>query len=211
LGKDNRSVNAFYFGNWLTDVFQTVDPVTYWSGSKKAKESVKNAIDLLIEEILPTIFPRLIKKELVNSLKTQIKKYVDKGKELINEKIDLLVSFQTNERDSNLVQFFRQSFLIIGYFKFVHPNSSDQKPRMNFECFMRVFSRSNDTRGASDSNLANDRPGAFTQYYPYHHLDRPEILPPKSPPIIKGSEFIVIPIVIVVMAVLYAKIGSGGM
>jgi len=52
FGKDKRSLQALYLGNWLTDVSQFVDPVAYWAGSAKVVgivDGVKEAADNLIE------------------------------------------------------------------------------------------------------------------------------------------------------------------
>jgi len=196
FGKDKHSLQAFYLGNWLTDVSQAVDPVAYWAASSEAKKTidaivndVKKSIDNLIDESFATIYdwldvPKGSQVERVlRSLKSDLNPYIDNAKNALHQKIDFYVFLQSNERESLLAMFFRSAFLVKGYFKFVHPESTDQKPRMNFECFMRVFGRPTDTRGAMTDVPANDRPGAYTQYYPHEHLDRPEILPPQNPPI----------------------------
>lgn len=200
FGKDNLSLNAFYLGNWLTDVSQLVDPVAYAAVSGRANRAIeeaiteaKNTVDRIIEEILATLLEHVdLSKVLpgewgLRSCRSyfdqpEIKPLIDQAKQSLHDAIDYFFAGRTDERSSRLAQFVRSVCLVIGYFKFVHPTSPEAGARMNFECFMRVFGRPNDTRGAWVDNPAMDRPGAFTQYYPYHHLDRPEILPSTDPP-----------------------------
>jgi hypothetical protein len=170
-----------------------VDPVAYSTGSLKAKKAIdsavagmKKAIDAILNELLAAIFVPINlpgARRLFEPLKPDLTEYAEEAKEALNAKIDFFVEMQTNERDARLATFFRSAFLVVGYYKFVHPDAPGQQPRMNFECFMRVFGRPTDTRGAIGTNPANDRPGAYTQYYPHEHLDRPEILPPQDPPV----------------------------
>jgi len=170
-----------------------VDPVAYSTGSLKAKKAIdsavagmKKAIDAILNELLAAIFVPIDlpgARRLFEPLKPDLTEYAEEAKEALNAKIDFFVEMQTNERDARLATFFRSAFLVVGYYKFVHPDAPGQQPRMNFECFMRVFGRPTDTRGAIGTNPANDRPGAYTQYYPHEHLDRPEILPPQDPPV----------------------------
>ncbi|MFZ3065958.1 MAG: HET-C-related protein [Nitrospirota bacterium] len=194
FGKDKRSLTALHLGNWLTDVSQAIDPVAYWSGSSKIKseadsvvEEVKKSIEGFLDELIATVFDEQgsIGQQILKSLKPDIEPYAKKAKDSLHKKIDFLTASQSEERDARLAKFFRDSFLVTGYYKFVHPETSNDQPRMNFECFMRVFGRPTDTRGAPTLACGpdNDRPGAYTQYYPHEHLDRPEILPPQEPPI----------------------------
>lgn len=192
FGKDKRSLSALHLGNWLTDVSQAVDPIAYWSGSSKIKsgadsvvDEVKKSIEGFLDELIATVFEEQgsIGQQIFKSLKPDIEPYAKKAKDSLHKKIDFLTASQSDERDAHLSKFFRDSFLVAGYFKFVHPETSNSQPRMNFECFMQVFGRPTDTRGANTGGSANDRPGAYTQYYPHEHLDRPEILPPQEPPI----------------------------
>jgi hypothetical protein len=192
FGKDKRSLRALYLGNWLTDVSQAVDPVAYWSGTGKIKsgadsvvDEVKKSIKGFLDELIATVFEEQgsIGQQILKSLKSEIERHAEEAKNSLHKKIDFLTQGQSEERDARLAKFFRDSFLVIGYYKFVHPETSNDQPRMNFECFMQVFGRPMDTRGANASGPANDRPGAYTQYYPHEHLDRPEILPPQEPPI----------------------------
>jgi hypothetical protein len=208
FGQKRRSLRAFHVGNWLTDVSQAVDPVAYASGSGKLKEGIKDAIDVLkkavdrmMDELIATIVDPFgiggPASGALKSLKPDLAPHAKRAVARIQEEIDLLVMAQSGERDSKLAQFLRAAFLVIGYFKFVHPDSPKGGARMNFECFMRVFGRPTDTRGAEGTNSATDRPGAYTQYYPHEHLDRPEVLPSRKPPVfapgpqLPGPEFAV--------------------
>lgn len=196
FGKGRRSLGALYLGNWLTDVSQAIDPVAYWAGSAKAKGAIdamvdgtKKIVDGIIEEILATLFVVAggtagpMAGRALKALKPDLEPIARRAREALHAEIDFFVAMQTDERDSRLAAFFRSAFLVTGYFKFVHPNAPGEDPRMDFECFMRVFGRRNDTRGARGTSPADDRPGAYTQYYPHEHLDRPEILPPQTPPV----------------------------
>jgi hypothetical protein len=184
-------LRALYLGNWLTDVSQAIDPVAYWSASKKGKgstdtavESVKKAIEKFVAQLVGSIFERsssrALGRRMLKALKQELDRYARDAKDQIQSLIDFFLAVQTDERDARLAQFFRDCFLVKGYFKFVHPAAPKEPQRMNFESFMRVFGRPGDTRGAG-VGAADDRPGAYTQYYPHEHLDRPEILPPQDP------------------------------
>jgi hypothetical protein len=192
FGKDNRSVRALYLGNWLTDVSQAVDPVAYASGSRKiaggldtAVDAVKKAVEGFLDELLPTLFEEREGPagHVLRSLKPDLEPVAQRAKAEIRAALDFLVAAQVEDRDARLAKFFRDAFLVKGYYKFVHPEVSGAPRRMDFESFMRVFGRPTDTRGSSRTSPADDRAGAYTQYYPHEHLDRPEILPPKDPPI----------------------------
>jgi hypothetical protein len=182
----NRSLNALYLGNWLTDVSQAVDPVAYASGSKKAQQTVVKLVDALqglLEEyigalLMPTLTP----------LRPDLSPIMEPAKKALAAQITYLFAAPDDERSSNAAKFFRDAFLYIGYFKFVHPEKPGAMPRMDFECFMRVFGRPTDTRGATRSSAAADRPGAYTQYYPHEHIDRPEMLPARDPPVYAPGE-----------------------
>ncbi len=191
FGKNNRSLDALYLGNWLTDVSQAVDPVAYASGAAKVGASgetvideVKRAVDTFLDQLVPTVFKRTRPGgRALQSLKAELEKPAAEAKKALHEALDgLLAASGNDERSSRFAKFFRDAFLIKGYFKFVHPEAGGQ-PRMNFDAFITVFGRSGETPGASGSNEAADRPGSYTQYYPHEHVDRPEILPAQDPPI----------------------------
>lgn len=189
------SLEALHLGNWLTDVSQAVDPVAYASVASKGRSAVdaidqfRKTIESAVEEALgamlehtPAVLAGPAQRELIR-VRELLGKRADEVKKVVLNSIDDVFAGKDQERDSQLGQFFRSIFLVIGYFKFVHPESAGKPPRMDFECYMRVFGRPNDTRGGAGSNPALDRPGAYTQYYPHEHLDRPELIPPQDPPI----------------------------
>jgi hypothetical protein len=190
FGKDKRSLDALYLGNWLTDVSQAVDPVAYASGSAKVGatgetviDEVKRAVDSFLDQLVPTMFKRTAAGKALESLKKDLEEPAEAAKKALHQALDgLLAASGTDERSARFAKFFRDAFLVKGYFKFVHPEAGGQ-PRMNFDAFMTVFGRIGDTPGASGSGEAADRPGSYTQYYPHEHLDRPEILPAQDPPI----------------------------
>lgn len=191
FGRDKRSLRALHLGNWLTDVSQTIDPVTLWSLSEKLKggadagtDALKKSIDRLVEELAASVFDlrfdRATGDRVLRAMKPAIEADAKRAVRTLHDVIDFYLAPRTNDRDSRVAAFFRDCFLVMGYFKFVHPERSGDPPRMNFEGFMQVFGRVGDTAGASTSP-APDRPGAYTQYYPHEHMDRPEALPPQHP------------------------------
>ena len=197
---NRKSLQVLYLGNWLTDVSQAVDPVAYLAGTGRVKTEVesilggiKNDLDAMIDEITSQIYESTLgflqenAEELLKSLKPDIGPYIETAKANLFETIDFLVNVPSDlpasERDSELGKFFRSLFLVIGYFKFVHPEKERDTPRLDFEAFMQVFGRPADTYGAGKFSKANDRPGAYTQYYPHEHLDRPECPPSVDPPV----------------------------
>jgi hypothetical protein len=190
FGKDNRSLDALYLGNWLTDVSQAVDPVAYASGSAKVGSTGENVIDQMkrtvdsfLDQLVPTVFKRTPAGRALESLKKDLDEPADAAKKALHQALDgLLAASGTDERSAVFAKFFRDAFLVKGYFKFVHPEAGGQ-PRMSFDAFMAVFGRQADTPGASNANAAADRPGGYTQYYPHEHLDRPEVLPAQDPPL----------------------------
>lgn len=193
FGRENRSLNAFYLGNWLTDVSQAVDPVAYRAGSAAITgaindmiDGMKNAVDAILDEITSTTFTPL--QSALRSLRPDLTPTANRLKQQLHAHIDFFFAMHTHERDSRVAVFLRDLFLLIGYFKFVHPEAANQPPRMDFQCYMQVFGRGSDARGASGSQPAPDRPGSYTQYYPHEHLDRPEILPSRNPPIYAPGE-----------------------
>lgn len=186
FGKDNPSLQAFYLGNWLTDVSQAIDPVAYQNVAEWLEPLIR-PLDDLIEQVLGTIFlvsPDQLAEFVLQPLKQELMCFNYPVKQNFFALIEwFLGSTQDNERGSGLAKFLRYCILVVGYCKFVHPEIGEQKPRMDFECFMQVFGRPEDTQGATTNSPANDRPGAFTQYYPHEHLDRPECLPSSDPPV----------------------------
>jgi hypothetical protein len=188
FGEKNRSLDALELGNWLTDVSQAVDPVAFAtvaegirSGGEAVVDDVRKGIDTFVEQFLATVFERLgTGGQALRSLKPDLAPYAKAAKGALNSAIDDLLVGATDERGARVARFCRDAFLVKGYFKFVHPDVPGQ-PRMDFAAFITVFGRSTDTRGGLNAGPANDRPGAYTQYYPHEHLDRPELLPSQKP------------------------------
>ncbi len=168
FGKDDKSIRAFHLGNWLTDVSQAVDPLAYRKFAGKGKK-VTNFIFDVLEWLIEKLYMKKDERDLI--LKSLLQK-----RAAVNNTIEIFL-VATNGRQSQLEALFRSAFLVIGYFKFVHPEYFGQQPRMNYDCFIEVFGR-DPIRGPED-----DRPGSYTQYYPHEHLDRPETLPSKDPPV----------------------------
>lgn len=188
FGADNRSLAALELGNWLTDVSQVVDPVAYASiaaairsGGESVIDEFRANVDRFVDQFLATVFERTgLPSQRLRSLKPDLAPYAKQAKDGLNRAVDDLLVGATDERGARTARFFRDAFLVKGYFKFVHPEASGE-PRMDFGAFMAVFGRTTDTRGAYNAGPADDRPGAYTQYYPHEHLDRPEMLPSQSP------------------------------
>lgn len=203
FGADKHSLNALYLGNWLTDVSQAVDPVAYWVFAGRAGGAIAAITDIrddiirdmerLIAELTPTLFSWMPVQQALDPLKGILENSLNPAIRGLRNLIDGYLILSADERNPRLARFFRKAFLVIGYFKFVHPNIAGQAPRMDFESFMQVFGREDTVHGAIGvmpspgspgvSLPAPDTPGSYTQYYPHEHLDRPECLPPRDPPV----------------------------
>ena len=190
FGGDRLSLDALYLGNWLTDVSQVIDPVAYAAGSAKTGATGDSVVDDLkktatdvIDQFVPTFFRRTPAGQVLESLEKDLEQAAKDAKQALHQALDQITRpAGGDERGSRLARFLRDAFLIKGYFKFVHPGA-DGTPRMDFNGFLTVFGKVGDTPGASGANPAADLPGRFTQYYPHEHVDRPELLPPQSPPL----------------------------
>ncbi|GHI00982.1 HET-C-related protein [Neobacillus kokaensis] len=187
FGKDMKSIKALHLGNWLTDVSQVIDPVTFTSGANGLKDGIdsiidriKKPIDQTLDEWSSTLFEIewIDGKKIFKPLKVELNSFVQDLKSELYSLIDFFTGMHTSQRDYRIANWFRDAFLLIGYFKFVHPEAPGWPERMNFDCFMSVFGRKDQL---FSTNNAADRPGSFTQYYPHEHLDRPEILGVKGP------------------------------
>lgn len=105
--------------------------------------------------------------------------------ERIDKALDELLLGQKDTRDTPIGQIMRDIFFVLGYFEFVFEPENDPSPdphRLKMGEFKAVFGEregSSGTRrvaGASASGggiAAPATPGAFTQYYPHEHYDRP--------------------------------------
>lgn len=178
LGSEKQSAAALYLGNWLTDVSQAIDPVAFSGGSKKVRKKLKRLVQLMLNEYLGTIFNEKITK----SHRSDLEPYAKDLLKVFSKALDFFVAGQGEERNSKLAQFFRDSFYVVGYFKYVHPSKKGDTSRLSFEAYAKVFGPKNVTKGASGKRAAGDHPGSYTQYYPHEHLDRPELPLHKDPP-----------------------------
>jgi hypothetical protein len=138
-GKGSPRLGAFYMGNWLTDVSQAVDPVAYAALITKGPKFVNALVQGLQSSRLVGLM----------GMKDDLGKF---GKDL-GGMLELLAT-----REGPIAKAFKNAFLVLGYFKFVHPRTPGARSRMSCKAFLKVF----DTR--------------YVQYYPHEHLDRPEIL-----------------------------------
>lgn len=184
------SIEAMHLGNWLTDVSQAIDPVAYAGPAKKVAalaDVFRSAFEEALDEALGAMVEYLPvgsgepARRILARMRDILVRPVDAIRNEILSALEYAFTGRTDERDSRVGEFFRSIFFVIGYFKFVHPEVAGTPPRMDFNCFARVFGRLGDTRGAAGASPAIDRPGAYTQYYPHEHLDRPEILPSQDP------------------------------
>jgi hypothetical protein len=149
-------LNAFYMGNWLTDVSQLVDPVA----TASAVQAAKNFVDSLVKEIAATAFIKKANEYTQLHLDSKLEEI----KNQLGGALDYYILANNDQRQSELDKIVRTGLRIKGYFKFAHPEAPGQDPGMTIDCFMAVFN------------------AQYTQYYPYEHLDRPEVLPAKTPP-----------------------------
>jgi len=196
FGKDARSLQAFYLGNWLTDVSQAVDPVAYaalrgkvldkFKTASMINEAVTGVMAVYSEEIdraLATLHTWIDSDTTDNTSRIleNIRETFDIEEEIVAIKdelggaLDAVLTGRSQTRDSRLGDFFRDAFLVVGYFMFIHPQKEGDEDRMDFDAFLKVFGSPNETQGASPGSPAHDRPGAYTQYYPFEHLDRPAV------------------------------------
>jgi hypothetical protein len=160
LGSKTPRLAAFYFGNWLADVSQLVDPVATGGGVIAAKEF----IDRTIDELISTTFFKRADELLRLACIVDLGLLVERLKAHLYGAMDYYILAGNDTRRSELAQLVRLGFRIKGYFKFAHPPAPGQPPPMNTDAFFQIFDR------------------MFTQYYPHEHLDRPEVLPSKQPP-----------------------------
>ena len=146
LGKSNVRLAGFYLGNWLSDVSQAVDPVAYAGASGKAaflfEEKVQEITGMIASLPFGEDFARREFDEAANHMRRGL-----------HAVVEALFGKATADRDSELAQAFTSAFFVIGYFKFVHPESPKT---MHFESYKEVYE------------------ARYTQYYPHEHLDRPE-------------------------------------
>ena len=155
-GQKSPRLAGFYFGNWLADVSQLVDPVAYSDVLKETKE----AIDRIIDDLSTTTFVQ----QADQWFHLKLDQVLAQSKKNLFDAIDNFVLADGDPRRSRLAEIIRTSFRLKGYFKFAHPQATGASPPMNTDCFFQIFDQ------------------MYTQYYPAEHLDRPEVRPQKKPP-----------------------------
>ncbi len=159
-GQKGVRLAALYFGNWLADVSQLVDPVATDAGAKAAKES----IDKCLDELASTDLVKRADKLLGLADLPRIKALLPELKRELNSGVDRFILAKNDTRRSELDNLVRTGLRISGYFKFAYPPGRGKRAPMDASCFFQIFEC------------------MFTQYYPHEHLDRPEVLPSKNPP-----------------------------
>ena len=172
-GYERIPLNAFPLGNWLTDVQQAVDPVALNA------PVVKKFIRESTEEIVNSVFLEPAPGDDI--LSRWVRKYQGRIERVVRDKqaelelsVDALFTKTGTPgevRRTKLYDALRTAFRVNGYFRFVHPVEGvprlDHEPssgyRLDPAVYFGVFEQ------------------MFTQYWPYEHLDRPEVRPPLDP------------------------------
>jgi hypothetical protein len=160
-------LEAFYLGNWLTDVSQVIDPKVGPKAKLKGHTLVDKVRDALLNNSFIPKGPRLEQLAdffklpgIVNGISNETKQTIDAFVDWVLKPPDV-----TPPVPSRLFKLAQAALLLKGYFKFVHPNevatpgepvTPDQLPKMDLPSYLAVFD------------------AQFTQYYPHEHLDRPE-------------------------------------
>jgi hypothetical protein len=107
-------LSLMYFGNWLTDVSQGVDPVAYHDGGKK----IMNSYNFWLEK-LKAVVPD-----------GQLKSLID-GKSSLESLLQSLKppdEKPEHRRDSKMAQNIRKAMKLKGYMKFCHPHTEPEQP-----------------------------------------------------------------------------------
>jgi hypothetical protein len=154
VGKSGWRLGAFYLGNWLTDVSQTVDPVAYYEGSTKITGIMDGVINgVRTFEISPEWAWRPVRDLVVRGLESM------RG-DLVNA-LGLLGDAHASDRqrsyrEGDAAKACKKAFFVMGYYKFVHPRKEHpgERERIHYAAYKHVFSH------------------RYTQYYPHEHLDR---------------------------------------
>lgn len=145
-GRDGWNLQAFYFGNWLTDVCQAVDPVAYAGLHNK----VLGGFDTLTGWIQPVC--DLIRAiPAVGDTARKIVDHLDARRREIDGFLDILLRC---ERNGLIKDAMTKAMLVKGYYKFSHPKHEGEPLRLKYSIFKRIFTE------------------RFTQYFPHEHLDR---------------------------------------
>jgi hypothetical protein len=153
-------LGAFYLGNWITDVSQSVDPVAY----KRARPHIRvpdidKLFDKFVHDAPSWIQEPIEKSDTLNELRDQLRVAQARLQKYITDALNA-------GKDGDLAKAFKEVFRYVGYFKFVapkefeEPNASGVPPqipnRMDPQSYLQTFDQ------------------MYDQYYPYAHLDRPE-------------------------------------
>ncbi len=140
----NLRLGAFYLGNWLTDVSQAIDPVAIATLRVEFRNTMY-AIILDVEGWSASL-PDFTQLEL-----NQLRDGLNEQRVKADEAINILAG---SGSASPLADAVRSALFVIGYRKFVHPDSPSQPARMDYLSFKSIVR------------------GRFTQYFPHEHVDR---------------------------------------
>jgi hypothetical protein len=137
-------LGAFYLGNWLTDVSQTVDPVAV----SLMRLGLRDLMYRLILEVeaWSASLPDITQLQL-----NQLRNGLNQTRCGIDEAIATLAG---TADASPLASAARSTFFALGYRKFVHPNSPKEPARMHYASFRSIVN------------------SCYTQYFPHEHVDR---------------------------------------
>lgn len=169
-------LEAFYMGNWLTDVAQAYDPVA----GRMAVDKIDDAVDWTFDNMTTVLNVGRTAAELAGLYKRLDQSTLD---DLLWEQRNrtkvalrsLMKSFIEPHRGGPSLYFklCKNAFFIKAYLKFVHPTDGPPenatKPlRMDMDVFIDIFD------------------DFFTQYWPHDHMDRPALVPtpPPQPPVV---------------------------
>jgi hypothetical protein len=137
-------LGAFYLGNWLTDVSQAVDPVAISSLRVKFRQ----AMYAVIQEV------EAVSAYLPGFTQAQVGQFRNSLNEEHCRIDNAAAAIAGTTSASPLAGLIKRTFFVLGYRKFVHPDSPKTKRRMDFPSYKEIF---------------NQR---FTQYFPHEHVDR---------------------------------------
>jgi hypothetical protein len=130
--KGAMRIGAFYFGNWLTDVSQCVDPVAYRSAGNKLKgvggffKRLADDVPSWVLLVDPTGLTRLLRDQL-----RQAQTFVEACAEAV------LLKGTTGE----LAKLFRFIFYYKGFFKFVPSGKGDGSDDLDPKVFDAIFEK----------------------------------------------------------------------
>lgn len=146
-GRSGWNLQAFYLGNWITDVNQGVDPVAYEGGRTK----LLNAYDYTLGSIQKAL-SAATDVPILQSI-PGIRKANQGLKDIRIQLVNALEAIRGG-RSSDMGKALFKIFKVKGYYKFSHPEQRGGPMRMRYNVYRHVFHN------------------RFTQYYPHEHLDR---------------------------------------